>query len=277
MGELVSRVARLGVVACFSALLVACGSSGSSTGTQAAPTTAAPTTAAGSPGTTTAAASAAPRWETVTTLTGTGAFQSPLISIRPTAIQWRVRWTCDGGRLKVTTDPPPRRPGAMVDGACAQPGEGFSIVTGPVKVAVEATGPWRMVIDQQVTEPLAEPVSAAMTAGRVLGQGPFVNVEKEGRGTARLYQLADGSRVLRFEDFYVSENTELFVWLSEVAAPKTTVEVVKAGYRVLGNLKSTIGSENYDIPADIPTDRIRSVVIWCDPVKIAYAAASIAR
>lgn len=269
-------MARLAVVAAVAVVLVACGSDKAST-TTAPPAAVASTSASTSVPGAVAQQGSAPRWETVTTLTGTASTPTAGVTIRATAIQWRARWTCDSGRLKVTTDPAPRRPAPLVDGACGQPGEGFSIVTGAVKLNVEATGPWRMVIDQQVTEALAEPPLPAMATAKVLGQGQFANIEKEGRGTARLYQLADGTRALRFEDFFVSENTELFVWLSELPAPKTSAEVAKAGYRVLGNVKSTVGSENYEIPADIPTDKIRSVVIWCDPVKIAYAAAPLTK
>lgn len=271
-------MARLSALACFSAGLVACGSGGQQPeGGPATTAAGVATTTPPAPTGTQPSGSAAPRWETVTTLSGTGATQTSSFTVRPTAIQWRARWTCDSGRLKVTTDPPPRRPGPLVDGACGQPGEGFSILTGPVRLGVEATGPWRMVIDQQVTEGLAEPLLPAMAAGRVLGQGQFADIEKEGKGVARLYQLPDGSRALRFEGFFVSENTELFVWLSELPAPKTSAEIVKAGYRVLGNVKSTVGDQNYEVPTDLPTDRIRSVVIWCDPVRIAYAAAPLAR
>jgi len=81
---------------------------------------------------------------------------------------------------------------------------------------------------------------------------------------------------MRFEDFDVSQNTDLFVWLSEAPAPKTSAEVVAAPHQVLGDLKSTIGTQNYVLPADLPPDRIRSIVIWCQPVAIAYAAASLA-
>ncbi len=43
----------------------------------------------------------------------------------------------------------------------------------------------------------------------------------------------------------------------------------------LGNLKSTLGDQNYEVPADLPTDRIRSIVIWCEPVHVAYSGAAL--
>lgn len=48
-----------------------------------------------------------------------------------------------------------------------------------------------------------------------------------------------------------------------------------APYVDLGNLRSTLGSENCILPADLAPERIRSVVIWCAPVRIAYIAATL--
>jgi hypothetical protein len=36
-----------------------------------------------------------------------------------------------------------------------------------------------------------------------------------------------------------------------------------------------LGNENYTVPTDLPSDKIKSVVIWCQPVSIAYAAAAL--
>jgi hypothetical protein len=264
--------ARLVVAVCCLALVaVACGDGDkSSTGT-----TSSNETVPASPGTTSSGPKAAARWETVVTLSGTGSTTTAPFDILPNAIQWRARWTCESGTLKAETDPPPRRPATFIDARCPLEGEGFSIVTGPVKLAITATGPWKVIVDQQIDTPLNEPPLPAMATGRVLSSGNFYNVEKEGTGTARLYQLADGKRALRIEDLNVNQNTDLFVWLDSAVNPKTSKDAVSSEYWVLSNLKSTVGSQNYEIPANIPIDRVRSVVIWCQPVAIAYAAAAL--
>jgi hypothetical protein len=269
------RVVRLTVALLSLSLAAGCGSDDppprATPGSAAVPgATSPPTTSSGGP-------KAAARWETVTTLSGNGPTTAPAFTILPESIQWRARWKCETGSLKVETDPPPRRPGALVDSTCPLEGQGFSIVTGPVKLAVQASGSWSMVIDQQVDIPLQEPPLPAMASARVLSEGTFYPVEKEGSGRARIYQLSGGTRVLRFEDLTVNQNTDLFVWLNEADTPKTSRDVVSSPYWVLGNLKSTVGSQNYEIPADVPLDRVRSVVIWCQPVAIAYAAAALER
>ncbi len=260
----------------FSLVAMACGGGDDGPSTLASDTTVAATDM---PTTTTVAGGprAAARWETVVTLEGSGSTTTAPFQILPEAIQWRARWTCSAGTLKVDTDPPPRRPATFVDATCPKEGEGFSIVTGPVRLSVVATGPWKLIVDQQVDIPLEEPPLPAMASARVLSEGTFYNVEKNGKGSARLYQLPDGTRALRFEDLEVNQNTDLFVWVSAAANPKTSQDASSSEYWVLGNLKSTVGSQNYVIPADIPADRVRSVVIWCAPVAIAYAAASLGR
>lgn len=265
-----------GLVLLAALVLAACTDDGGGS-TQAVGTTAT-TTAASTPSTAAAGGvRSAPRWETVTTFTGTGAFQSPEFAILQDAIQWRVRYTCTTGTLRITSTPPPRRPAPVADTPCPKESEGFSIVTGPVRISIEATGQWKAVVDQQVETPLNEPVPAGLGQGTVLGEGSFFRVEKDGKGTARLVRLADGRRVLRFEGFETSQNTDLFVWLSQAARPTTSKEITDAPRVEIGNLKSTLGTQNYEIPASVPTDAIRSIVIWCAPLAIAYTAAHLTR
>lgn len=268
---------RLPALVTLSLLVVACGSGG--TGQGSAPTTAV------APGSTTTAPSptsepsgtpqAAPRWETVSTFSGTGPFQTPEFDVLPEAIQWRVRWSCETGRLRVASVPPPRRPGPLVDATCPGQADGYAIQTGRVRLEIEASGPWKAIVDQQVDKPLDEPAPPELGSARVAAEGPFYPLEKDGRGAARLHHLADGRRVLRFEGFEVTGNTDLFIWLSEAARPRTSAEAQAAPKVSIGNLKSTVGNQNYEIPADIPTERIRSIVIWCAPIAVAYSAAAL--
>jgi len=211
----------------------------------------------------------------VTTLTGSGTTRTAAFTILPGAIQWRARYSCAIGSLKVTTDPAPRRPAPLVDTTCPKEDQGFSIVTGSVTLAVEASGTWKLVIDQQLETPIDESPLPAMATAAVTAQGSFYGIEKQAKGAARLYRLGDGSYALRLEDFEVNQNTDLFLWLDAAPQPKTSKDAASAEYWVLGNLKSTLGNQNYAIPSDVPIARIRSVVVWCQPVAIAYGAAAL--
>ncbi|HEX2700977.1 MAG TPA: DM13 domain-containing protein [Acidimicrobiales bacterium] len=256
----------------------ACGDSAEKSGSATTTTAAAATTTSAVPRQT-----SAPRWETVSTFTGTADATTPTFAIAPDVIQWRVRWHCESGHLTIESDPKQQRhPEPTVDAPCVGPDAtpekavGYGIVEGQVKLVVKATSPWQITVDQQIDTPLLEPPLPGMDTAKVLGQGEFYDIEMKGKGKARMLELADGSRALRLEDFEVSSNTDLFLWLSEAPAPKTSKDAVDAPYVVLGNLKSTLGNENYVLPADLPPERIRSIVIWCAPVRIAYTAAVLA-
>lgn len=259
-------------------LLGACSSTDDQAASEPAPSTAKPesTTATPNSTTTTVAAStrAAARWETVATFSGAGDGQTEAFEILPDAIQWRVRWTCEGaGPFKLTTTPEPRRAGPITDDDCPN-GEAFAIHTGEIRLGVEAGAGWTAIVDQQVDTPLAEEPLAAMANATVEAEGTFYDIDMSGEGTARLFLAADGRRYLRLEGFETANNTDLFVWLTDAARPTNGAEAFDAGRVVLGNLKSTVGDQNYEIPADVPID-VRSVVIWCEPVAIAYTAAAL--
>ncbi|MGH9282697.1 MAG: DM13 domain-containing protein [Acidimicrobiales bacterium] len=258
------------------AVLAGCGSSGDS-GEEVGSGSGTSAPAASTTSSTAPKERSAPRWETVTTLEGSGPTRTDAFEILPDAIQWRARFECAAGTLKVTSVPPPRRGTPLIDSACPKKGEGFSIVSGSVRMNVEATGTWKLIVDQQVDLPLREPPLEEMASAPVLGQGDFFNVEMEGKGTARLYHLADGRNVLRFENFQVSNNTDLFVWLSEAPNPRTSADAVSANKVVLGNLRSTVGSQNYVLPADLAPEKVKSIVIWCAPVSVAYIAVVLGR
>lgn len=220
------------------------------------------------------ATQAAPRWEQVRVVTGAANMEVP-VQIASRAFQWRVKWSCDAGSLTINSTPPPPRGGALVTGTCPGTGEAFARQTGDVKLSVLGTGPWKATVEQQVDTPLDEPPLPEMANARVLSKGAFYNVERSGKGNVTLYQLADGRRALRIDPgFEVVNDPDLVIWLSPLAAPKTSREMADAPHYELSALKSTKGSQNYILPNDIPFD-IRSIGLFCVPVPAIYIAASL--
>ena len=119
-------------------------------------------------------------------------------------------------------------------------------------------------------EPMPEDDPAEMT---VLFQGSFYNIAHEGMGTATIYQLADGSRILRFEGFEVLNGPDLHVYLAPQNPVPNTIGVELEGSVDLGELKGNIGDQNYEIPADLDLNAFGSVVIWCQPFRVPFIAA----
>ncbi|MBN9644798.1 DM13 domain-containing protein, partial [Corynebacterium sp. CCM 8862] len=44
----------------------------------------------------------------------------------------------------------------------------------------------------------------------------------------------------------------------------------------LGALKATHGNQNYDLPAEVDTDSVYTVVVWCERFRSAFGAARLA-
>ncbi len=222
---------------------------------------------------------AAPRWEKVATLSGSGPATRPFTVARR-AIQWRARYRCKTGKLELSTIVP-AGPRALTKAACPRQGTSSTgYGTGPLKLGVKTSGAWEVTIDQQVDTPLHEPPLPALRSKgtRQLASGRFYRVERAGRGKATLYRLPKGRLALRLDGgFATAGNTDLFVWLSTAAKPRNTVQAGKAKHRVLAPLKSTLGDQNYLLPKKLKPKSIRSIVIWCQPVQIAYTVAALRR
>ena len=106
-------------------------------------------------------------------------------------------------------------------------------------------------------------------------QGMFRDADSfhQGEGSATLYQLPDGSYVLRFEDFRVTNGPDLRVLLAGHPDPQNRNEVQGPGYVELGKLKGNIGNQNYPLPEGLSPDEYGSVVIYCKPFHVVFSVA----
>jgi electron transfer DM13 len=121
-------------------------------------------------------------------------------------------------------------------------------------------------------------MAMAMPEGQLasLSSGMFHGVSHETHGTATIYRLANGARVLRLTDFETSNGPDVRVYL--VAAPDAgdNATVTQAGFVELGALKGNIGNQNYDVPSDLDLAKYRAVTIWCRRFGVNFATAPLA-
>ncbi len=112
----------------------------------------------------------------------------------------------------------------------------------------------------------------------LLSLGAFVDADKfhAGSGDAKILKLADGSTILRLEDFSVTNGPDLRVLLAKHGGPITREEVDQ-GYLELGKLKGNKGNQNYTIPAGTNLDEYKSVVIYCKPFHVVFSSATLAK
>jgi hypothetical protein len=94
-----------------------------------------------------------------------------------------------------------------------------------------------------------------------------------GSGQALVYQLADGSRILRLQGFEVDNGPDLHVYLVPVDPVPSSIGVENPGSVDLGGLKGNVGDQNYELPADLDLSQFKSVVIWCQPFRVPFIAA----
>lgn len=217
---------------------------------------------------------AAPRWVRVADLAGSGDQRTRSFEVGADLLQWRVTVNCGSGPVAVGLV---GRPEPLIEGPCPGPVFGFSIEAGALALDVRAVGPWEAVIDQQVDHPLDEPPLAGMTDRNRRAAGAFSGVEQEGTGAAAVYELPGGGRALRLNPFFVTPDDDLFVWVTEAEVPRTSADALFAPHVQLAPLKATAGPQNYLLPPELPLERVRSIVIWCEPVRTAYAAAPLRR
>ncbi len=111
----------------------------------------------------------------------------------------------------------------------------------------------------------------ALVSGEITGADDF----HRGSGTATIYQLEDGSRILRLENLDVTNGPDLHVLLSPVADPQNRDEVTATGYIDLGSLKGNQGDQNYEIPVAFEIGAELSVVIYCVPFHVIFSTASL--
>ena len=152
---------------------------------------------------------------------------------------------------------------------------------------IEAAGP-----APEVTPPTSQPVAAEPVetpigesvgpendaAGPILLlEGSLVDADSahRGRGSAAVYELEDGSRVLRFEEFEVTNGPDLHVLLVPTNDPIEGDLPAEVGYEDLGKLKGNVGNQNYEVPGDVDLNGDWTVVIYCDPFHVVFSTAQL--
>jgi hypothetical protein len=116
--------------------------------------------------------------------------------------------------------------------------------------------------------PLAASAAPAATAA-----GTFVSGAHATTGTATIYKLDDGSRVLRLTDFSTSNGPKVHVILADHAISGN--DVIDAKAIDLGDLKGNTGNQNYAIPASADLSGVKSVAIYCERFNVNFGAATL--
>jgi hypothetical protein len=131
-------------------------------------------------------------------------------------------------------------------------------------------------VSTSVGVPEEEQEMPEMTDPVVISEGSFIQIDAihGAEGSATIYQLPDGTRLLRFEDFRSTNGPDLRVLLSADPDPRSEAEVGEDRVE-LGQLKGNIGNQNYEIPAEVDLSLYQSVVIYCLPFQVVFSTATL--
>lgn len=129
--------------------------------------------------------------------------------------------------------------------------------------------PERLFINQRVNEQFP----TASAASNKLAAGQFHSGAHETKGTAEVFQLADGKKTLRLTNFATSNGPDVHVYLVAANDVKDNDTVTKSGFVDVGSLKGNIGDQNYELPANTDLTKYRAVTIWCKRFSVNFGTA----
>ena len=132
-------------------------------------------------------------------------------------------------------------------------------------------------LERPVAETMPD-ASASQPEPQAGASGEFRDADSfhQGSGTATIYDLGSGTgHILRLDNFRVTNGPDLRVLLAYSPNPESHSDLDQAGYVELGKLKGNVGSQNYDIPPDVPLADAQSVVIYCNPFRVVFSVATL--
>src|SRR5277367_5307215 len=131
--------------------------------------------------------------------------------------------------------------------------------------------PERLVVNQRVDE--AMPAAQGGSSPQPLVFGQFYSIVHPTTGTATIYRMGDGSRVLRFTGFSTSNGPDVHVYLVAADDAKDSASVLRAGSTDLGTIKGNMGNQNYTLGPEVDLSKYRAVSVWCKRFSVNFGAA----
>ena|SRR6202035_4845271 len=142
-----------------------------------------------------------------------------------------------------------------------------------VLVAWYAFRPERLFVNRRVDEAL--PTGQGSQSAQPLESGRFYSILHPTEGTATIFQMGDGTRVLRLTSFRTSNGPDVHVYMVAADDAKDVATVQQAGFIDLGVLKGNIGDQNYTLGSDLDLGKYRAVSIWCKRFSVNFGAAAL--
>jgi len=132
--------------------------------------------------------------------------------------------------------------------------------------------PERLLINRSVQEkfPAVENSSSSVQA---VESGSFHSILHPTQGTATIYRVGDGSRVLRFTNFSTSNGPDVHIYMVAADDANDAATVLHAGFIDLGPIKGNVGDQNYALGSDVDLSKYRAVSVWCKRFSVNFGTA----
>ncbi len=140
-------------------------------------------------------------------------------------------------------------------------------------VAWYAFRPERLVVNRRVAEALPTAQSGSLPQPLVSGQ--FYSILHPTAGSATIYQMGDGTHLLRLTSFSTSNGPDVHVYMVAADDAKDVARVQQAGFVDLGVIKGNVGDQNYTLGSDLDLAKYRAVSIWCKRFSVNFGAAAL--
>jgi Electron transfer DM13 len=131
--------------------------------------------------------------------------------------------------------------------------------------------PEGLFIDRRVQEELPAVKGGARL--EPLASGSFYGVVHPTQGTATIYQVGEGSRLLRFTNFRTTNGPNVHVYMVAADDAKDNASVQRAGFIDLGPLKGNVGDQNYALGPGVDLSKYRAVSVWCQRFSLNFGTA----
>lgn len=116
----------------------------------------------------------------------------------------------------------------------------------------------------------AEAAAASVAADVELPSGNFVKKKKRIKGAWEVVQRGDKTFIVFGDDFRAANGPDLKIFLSPQTVSDVTGKTAVNGAINIGELKSTKGVQEYEVPAGVDLSNFSSVLVHCEAYSVLW-------
>ncbi|MEP1144018.1 MAG: DM13 domain-containing protein [Henriciella sp.] len=116
----------------------------------------------------------------------------------------------------------------------------------------------------------AETPTASVTVEAELPSGTFIKKKKKLKGGWEVVQRGDKTLIVFGDDFRAANGPDLKIFLSPQTVSDVTGKTAIVGAINIGELKSTKGGQEYEVPAGVNLADYSSVLVHCEAYSVLW-------